>query len=105
MIGLKSHQAEPSMNSTPVRTCIHVFTSGHRCNAIALRDSPKCYHHHGHRRRLKRSRISVDLDTPAGRLAAISRVTHAILNEQVDPEVARSMLYSISLAGRQKPKG
>ena len=91
------------MNATPVRTCIHVFTDGVKCNALALRDSPRCYHHHSHRRRLKRSQLRNTLDTRRGRLEAISQVCDAVLTQRIDPEIARSLLYSITVSGHLHP--
>lgn len=88
--------------STPVRTCIHIFTNGVKCNAIALRDSPRCYHHHQHRR-LKRSQVKATLDTQQGRLAAISQILYALNSNRIEPEVARSLLYSIFVAGYLHP--
>jgi hypothetical protein len=85
------------MPSTPARTCIHVFISGHQCGSPALRDSTRCYNHHKHRR-LKRSQLRIDLATPEGRLATLSQLTHAIATHRIDPEVARSLLYGIHLA-------
>jgi hypothetical protein len=80
-----------------------VLSSGVKCNGIALRDSPYCYHHHGHRRRLKRANICNTLDSPLGQNAAIGQIIHAIHNNRIDPQVARSMLYSIFVSGHLHP--
>jgi hypothetical protein len=77
--------------------------NGVKCNAIALRDSPKCYHHHSHRRRLKRADVSATLSSQQGRLAALNQIIHAITTHRIDPQVARSMLYSIFVAGHLHP--
>ena len=91
------------MPSTPVRTCIHILPNGVKCNGIALRDSPNCYHHHSHRRRLKRNHVARTLDTKQGRLAALSQICHAIITHRIDERVARSLLYSIFVAGHLHP--
>jgi len=92
------------MNSAPVRTCIHVKANGVICGAIALRDSPRCYHHHSHRRRLKRAQLRADLGSPRGRLAAISQIVHAISTDRIDPKVARALISAISACGHLAPK-
>jgi hypothetical protein len=84
-----------------MRTCIHVKTNGIRCNSPALRDSVKCYFHHQHRR-LKRNTVIKTLKTRGGRLAAIQQLVHAVQNDRIDPEVARSLLYAIHLATSSK---
>ena len=86
---------------SPVRTCIHVYTNGLRCGSPALRKSVRCFHHHGHRRRLKRSAIYQSVDTAKGRAKALQMVIDGLMTNRVEPEAARSMLYAISLGMKQ----
>ena len=79
----------------PVHTCIHIKTNGVICGSPALRNSPRCYYHHSHRRQLKRRAIRQNLRTPKGRAVALDRIVTAIHQNRIDPEMARSMLYAI----------
>lgn len=90
-------------NSTPVkpaRTCIRIKPDGVKCGSLALRNSPLCYHHHGHRRELKRHRIRETLRTPEGRVNAVELLFHSVMNKHVDPQTARAMLHAIMVGTR-----
>jgi hypothetical protein len=89
--------------ASPPRTCIHVKTNGVICGSPALRNSVKCHYHHGHRRRLKRNAVAQDIKTRAGRLAAVQKVVDALLTDRIDPDVARTMLYAISIGTNMSP--
>jgi len=79
------------------RTCIHIFTNGIKCQSPALRNSVRCYFHHNHRR-LKRADVVKSLDTRKDQLAALNKIAHALWAGRIDPEVARSLAYTISQA-------
>jgi hypothetical protein len=78
------------------RTCIHLKVNGQQCQSPALRNSTHCHFHHQHRR-MKRRQISIDrFDSNKARLDALHKVMNAVLNNRIDPEVARTLLYGIT---------
>jgi hypothetical protein len=78
------------------RTCIHLKVNGQQCQSRALRNSTHCHFHHQHRR-MKRRQINIAaLDCNKARLDALHKVINAVLNNRIDPEVARTLLYGIN---------
>lgn len=79
-----------------LRTCIHVKTNGLRCQSPALRHSVKCYYHHDHRR-LTRRKVIQTLRSKDGRMAALQLVMNAVMNDRMNAEIARTLLYGIQI--------
>ena len=87
-------------------TCSHVHESGACCGSPKLRDSKYCYYHLTHRgRRLRRARalresVPFRLDLPPihdldSAQFALSEITLALGDGQLDQRVAGKMLYAI----------
>ncbi|MCU1286105.1 MAG: hypothetical protein JWO13_2455 [Acidobacteriales bacterium] len=78
------------------RTCIHLKVNGQQCQSPALRNSTHCHFHHQHRR-MKRRQINIEkFDSNRARLDALHKVMNAVLQNRLDPEVARTLLYGIA---------
>ena len=91
--------------------CRHIFTDGHRCGSICLRNEPFCYYHHTTRKPAPRQslgrRASFDLPLPEDRSAiqsAIGQILQRIASNDLDPRRAGLLLYGLQIASLNLPK-
>src|SRR6266566_8082481 len=93
--------------------CRHIFTDGHRCASLCLRQEEFCYYHHTSRRpvadpRQRRGRRSpFHLALPEDRSAiqaSIGEVLQRIAANDIDPRRAGLLLYGLQIASLNLPK-
>jgi hypothetical protein len=91
--------------------CRHIFTDGHRCGSICLRNEPFCYYHHTTRKPAPRktfgSHASFDLPLPEDRSAiqaSIGIILQRIASNDLDPKRAGLLLYGLQIASLNLPK-
>jgi hypothetical protein len=105
---------QPATNNEQPATrfkCRHIFTDGHRCGSICLRNEPFCYYHHTTRkpapRRTFGSHASFDLPLPEDRSAiqaSIGIILQRIASNDLDPKRAGLLLYGLQIASLNLPK-
>ena len=91
--------------------CRHIFTDGHRCGSICLRNEPFCYYHHTTRKPAPRRSLgrksSFDLPLPEDRSAiqaAIGIIIQRIASNDLDPKRAGLLLYGLQIASLNLPR-
>jgi hypothetical protein len=95
--------------------CRHIFTDGHRCGSICLRDEEFCYYHHTTRRpiqnprarRCRQSTFDLPITDPndrTGLQSAIIEVLRRIAANDIDPRRAGLLLYGLQIASLNLPK-
>lgn len=86
--------------------CRHIYPSGARCHAPALRGKPLCYYHSrnrtlvDHNRYRQRSVALPPLEDRAGIQIAINEVVAAITAQKISDRTAGRLLYAIQLASQ-----
>jgi len=88
-----------------VSECRFIKSNGLKCQSVAMRGSPFCYHHARFRvspRRKRRNNEAVlelpSLDSPSAVLPFIDQVIQAIASNSISPRRASSLLYSLQIA-------
>ena len=105
---------QPATNTQQPATrfkCRHIFTDGHRCGSICLRNEPFCYYHHTTRKPAPRQSLgkksSFDLPLPEDRSAiqaSIGIILQKIASNDLDPRRAGLLLYGLQIASLNLPK-
>ena len=87
--------------------CRHIFTDGHRCGGVSLRNEEFCYFHHNTRkpvqnpraRRSRRSTFTLPLIEDRSSIQhAINEVLQRIASNEIDPRRAGLLLYGLQNA-------
>src|SRR6185437_105113 len=92
--------------SKPSPECRHILASGQKCQLVALKDRPFCYHHARGRTiaaqnlHLDSSLILPPLEDNASILIAINQVLTALSTGRIDNKSAGRYFYGIQLASQ-----
>jgi hypothetical protein len=113
-IKMNAVNQQPATNNqqpAPRYQCRHIFTDGHRCGSICLRNEPFCYYHHTTRKPAPRQSLgkksSFDLPLPEDRSAiqaSIGIILQKIASNDLDPRRAGLLLYGLQIASLNLPK-
>jgi hypothetical protein len=92
------------------KECRHILPQGSRCHAVALKDSPYCYHHDRIHRALLRQRSApkdkLELPILEDRRSvqiALSQVIGALAAGRIDGANAGRLIYGLQVAAQHAP--
>ena len=89
----------------PIAECRFIKPNGLKCQSVAMRGLPVCYHHarvHVSPRRPRRNKEAVldlpSLDNHAAFLPFLNEVLHAMASNSISSKRASSLLYALQIA-------